>query len=70
MEYKKFTQDDLKFPIPSAICVSGPSSSGHFKYFFSGLKCIIGKTELVLKLIEHRNEMFKPVPKAVGRLQF
>lgn len=53
MEHKKFfTEDQLKFPIPSSIIVSGPSSSG--------------KTELVLKLLRNKNFIFNPPPKSIG----
>jgi ATP-dependent protease HslVU (ClpYQ) ATPase subunit len=53
MESLKVSEEDLKFPIPSNIIVSGPSHSG--------------KTELVLKLVKNANKMFIPPPKAIGK---
>ncbi|KAL3087172.1 hypothetical protein niasHS_005411 [Heterodera schachtii] len=47
----KINERELKFPIPSGIVVSGPSSSG--------------KTQLVLRLLAHANEMFDPPPKVI-----
>jgi Ni2+-binding GTPase involved in maturation of urease and hydrogenase len=54
METPNICAEDLKFPIPSNIIVSGPSHSG--------------KTQLVLKLVENAQEMFSPSPKAIGWL--
>jgi len=51
MEYPNVTDQELKISIPSGVVVSGPSSSG--------------KTELVLKLLKHANEVFHPQPKAI-----
>jgi len=51
MEYSKFDSNEIKFPIPSGIIVSGPSSSG--------------KTELVLRLLENADKMFEPKPEAI-----
>ncbi|KAL3117847.1 hypothetical protein niasHT_001438 [Heterodera trifolii] len=47
----KINERELKFPIPSGIVVSGPSSSG--------------KTQLVLRLLAHASEMFDPPPKVI-----
>ncbi|KAL3103959.1 hypothetical protein niasHT_030117 [Heterodera trifolii] len=47
----KINERELKFPIPSGIVVSGPSSSG--------------KTQLVLRLLTHASEMFDPPPKVI-----
>jgi GTPase SAR1 family protein len=52
MESLKVSEDDLKFPIPSNIIISGPSHSG--------------KTQLVLKLVQDAEKMFIPPPKAIG----
>ena len=54
MDYQTVTPDELKLSIPSGIVVSGPSSSG--------------KTELVLRLLKHANELFNPPPKAISKL--
>ncbi|KAL3108860.1 hypothetical protein niasHT_015036 [Heterodera trifolii] len=51
MDYPRINERELKFPIPSGIVVSGPSSSG--------------KTQLVLRLLAHANEMFDPPPKVI-----
>ncbi|KAL3102652.1 hypothetical protein niasHT_029463 [Heterodera trifolii] len=47
----KINEREFKFPIPSGIVVSGPSSSG--------------KTQLVLRLLTHASEMFDPPPKVI-----
>lgn len=52
MDYNTIKEEDLKLFIPSGIVVSGPSSSG--------------KTQLVLKILEHANALFHPPPKAIG----
>jgi hypothetical protein len=51
MDYSTFDENEIKFPIPSGIIVSGPSSSG--------------KTQLVLRLLENADKMFDPPPKAI-----
>ncbi|KAL3075976.1 hypothetical protein niasHT_037229 [Heterodera trifolii] len=51
MDYPRINERELKFPIPSGIVVSGPSSSG--------------KTQLVLRLLAHASEMFDPPPKVI-----
>ena len=51
MELPTLDENQFKFPIPSGIVVSGPSSSG--------------KTELVLRLLRSAPEMFDPPPKAI-----
>uniref|UniRef100_A0A914HAH8 AAA+ ATPase domain-containing protein n=1 Tax=Globodera rostochiensis TaxID=31243 RepID=A0A914HAH8_GLORO len=51
MDYPRINERELKFPIPSGIIVSGPSSSG--------------KTQLVLRLLSCADEMFEPPPKAI-----
>ncbi|KAL3092830.1 hypothetical protein niasHS_005254 [Heterodera schachtii] len=51
MDYPRINERELKFPIPSGIVVSGPSSSG--------------KTQLVLRLLAHASEMFEPPPKVI-----
>ena len=51
MEYPTIDADELKFPIPSGMVVSGPSSSG--------------KTEWVLRLLENCENMFSPTPKSI-----
>jgi Ni2+-binding GTPase involved in maturation of urease and hydrogenase len=53
MNYNTINEDDLKLFIPSGIVVSGPSSSG--------------KTQLVLKILEHAESLFHPPPKAIGK---
>jgi hypothetical protein len=53
MDYNTINKDDLKLFIPSGIVVSGPSSSG--------------KTQLVLKILEHADALFHPPPKAIGK---
>lgn len=52
MEYPTVSYDDLKIKIPSGIVISGPSSSG--------------KTELMLRILQHSSELFDPPPKAIG----
>lgn len=52
MEYPILDEDQLKFPIPSGVVVSGPSCSG--------------KTELVLRLLNHAEEVFTPSPAAIA----
>ena len=52
MDYNTIKEEDLKLFIPSGIVVSGPSSSG--------------KTQLVLKILEHAYALFHPPPKAIG----
>ena len=51
MDYPSVEFDQLKFPIPSGMVVSGPSNSG--------------KTQWVLKLLENAQQMFTPPPKAI-----
>ncbi|KAL3112524.1 hypothetical protein niasHT_018730 [Heterodera trifolii] len=51
MDYPRINERELKFPIPSGIVVSGPSSSG--------------KTQLVLRLLALASEMFDPPPKVI-----
>uniref|UniRef100_A0A914I9T7 Integrase catalytic domain-containing protein n=1 Tax=Globodera rostochiensis TaxID=31243 RepID=A0A914I9T7_GLORO len=51
MDYPRINEQELKFPIPCGIIVSGPSSSG--------------KTQLVLRLLSRAVEMFAPPPKAI-----
>uniref|UniRef100_A0A914IDU9 AAA+ ATPase domain-containing protein n=1 Tax=Globodera rostochiensis TaxID=31243 RepID=A0A914IDU9_GLORO len=51
MDYPRINEQELKFPIPCGIIVSGPSSSG--------------KTQLVLRLLSCADEMFAPAPKAI-----
>jgi hypothetical protein len=53
MDQHAINEEDLKFFIPSGIVVSGPSSSG--------------KTQLVLKILEHANSLFHPPPKAISK---
>jgi Ni2+-binding GTPase involved in maturation of urease and hydrogenase len=52
MEAENVETDDLKFPIPSNIIVSGPSNSG--------------KTQLVLRILKNAEQMFIPPPKSIG----
>jgi hypothetical protein len=53
MNYDTINEDDLKLFIPSGIVISGPSSSG--------------KTQLVLKILEHADVLFHPPPKAISK---
>ena len=55
MEGEQIESNDLKFPIPSNIIVSGPSNSG--------------KTHLVLRLLENAEHLFTPSPKAIGSVK-
>jgi Ni2+-binding GTPase involved in maturation of urease and hydrogenase len=53
MDYHSINSDELKIKIPSGCVVSGPSCSG--------------KTELVLKILKHAEELFDPPPKAISK---
>lgn len=53
MNYLTVNDNELKLFIPSGIVISGPSSSG--------------KTQLVLKLLKHAEEIFYPPPKAISK---
>lgn len=56
MDYHTVNDNELKIFIPSGVVISGPSSSG--------------KTQLVLKLLKHAEDIFHPPPKAISKFLF
>ena len=65
MDYQMIEENDIKFPIPSNILISGPSHSGLFLFSVFVKSKSLGKTNIVLKFIKYADKLFNPLPKEI-----